>query len=98
MKKIIEPFKEYFGNNEQRQKLIKKIVDTRNFLTHYDKSLIDKSANSGRELYILYYKMEIILQLNFLQMIGFTSEDIKNIVKNCTVIKSKFESIKNLSR
>lgn len=42
--------------------------------------------------------MEIILQLNFLQMIGFTSEDIKNIVKNCTVIKSKFESIKNLSR
>lgn len=98
LKKIIEPFKEYFGNNEQRQKLIKKIVDTRNFLTHYDKSLIDKSANSGRELYILYYKMEIILQLNFLQMIGFTSEDIKNIVKNCTVIKSKFESIKNLSR
>ena len=98
LKKIIEPFKEYFGNNEQRQKLIKKIVDTRNFLTHYDKSLIDKSANSGRELYILYYKMEIILQLNFLHMIGFTSEDIKNIVKNCTVIKSKFESIKNLSR
>lgn len=98
LKKIIEPFKEYFGNNEQRQKLIKRIVDTRNFLTHYDKSLIDKSANSGRELYILYYKMEIILQLNFLQMIGFTSEDIKNIVKNCTVIKSKFESIKNLSR
>ena len=26
LKKIIEPFKEYFGNNEQRQKLIKKIV------------------------------------------------------------------------
>lgn len=97
LKKIIGPFKKYFGNNAQRQNLLKKIVDTRNFLTHYDKSLIDKSAK-GKELWILYFNMEIILNLNFLHIIGFNDEHIEDIVKNCKVIKSKFESIENLSR
>ena len=97
LKKIIGPFKKYFGNNAQRQNLLKKIVDTRNFLTHYDKSLIDKSAK-GKELWILYFNMEIILNLNFLHIIGFNDENIEDIVKNCKVIKSKFESIENLSR
>ena len=37
IKSIIDPFKDVIGTSKQRSKLIRRIVDTRNYLTHYDK-------------------------------------------------------------
>ena len=79
IKRLIEPFKDIFGNNRERKKLIIKIVDTRNYLTHYDPSLESKAAK-GRDLVILCRKIETLFQLHFLQLIGFSQEDINAIV------------------
>ena len=79
IKKLIEPFKNLFGNNKNRKKLINRVVDTRNYLTYYDQCLKPKAAE-GRDLQILCRKMEVLFQLHFLQLIGFSQKDINSIV------------------
>ena len=79
IKRLIEPFKNLLGNNRERERLIKKFVDTRNYLTHYDLSLESKAAK-GRDLGILCRRIETLFQLHFLQMIGFSQEEINSIV------------------
>jgi hypothetical protein len=78
IKRLIEPFKYLFGNNEKREKLVNRILDTRNYLTHYDLSLESK-ASKGRDLEVLCLKIEALFQLHFLQLIGFSQEEINSI-------------------
>jgi len=88
LKRIIEPFKNQLGNSSERSKLLRKIVDTRNYLTHYNEELRDNAAE-GRELWVLCQKMEIIFQLHFLKVIGFSDTEIDSVVKNCHPLKQK---------
>lgn len=75
---IIEPFKDFIGNDDEIKKLIKDIKNTRNYLTHYDKELENKAVK-GLDLYFLYLKMEAIFQLHFLEILGFTKDEIESI-------------------
>lgn len=93
LKMLIEPFKWFLGTNSERNKLLRQIVDTRNYLTHYDENLKDKLVTGG-DLWILCLKMEVIFQFHFLHVIGFTTEDIKKTVQNCTNLQNKIEGIK----
>jgi hypothetical protein len=52
---------------------IKQVRNTRNYLTHYDKSL-QKKAVKGGNLYWLTYTLEVLLQACFLKELGFPSE------------------------
>ena len=88
LKKIIEPFKEHLGTSKERSKLLRKIIDTRNYLTHYSEELKSKSTE-GNELWLLCQKMEVIFQLHFLKVIGFSEDEIKNVIENCYPLKSK---------
>jgi hypothetical protein len=90
--RIIEPFKELVGNSKERSRIITRIVDTRNYLTHYDESLKSKAA-SGKDLWSLCLKMEVFFQLHFLQVLGFTQEEIKSILDNCHQLKQKLNQI-----
>ena len=90
LKKIIEPFKEVIGNEEKRSGLINSIVITRNYLTHYDPSLESKAAK-GADLSTLCHKMELLFQLHFLQLIGFSREEIDSIVANCRSLQWKLK-------
>lgn len=90
LKKIIEPFKEHLGTSREIKKLLRKIVDTRNYLTHYSESLHDESAK-GRDLWVLCLKMEVIFNLHFLKVIGFTDEEINGVVKNSEPLKQKLK-------
>ena len=92
LKRIIEPFKDKLGNSKERDSLLRKIVDTRNYLTHYNVNLKD-SAAQGRELWGLCQKMEVIFQLHFLKVIGFSDEDISAVIKNCYPLKRKISGI-----
>ncbi|MBD1852163.1 hypothetical protein H6F87_19485 [Cyanobacteria bacterium FACHB-502] len=92
LKKIIEPFKEHLGSNDERRKLLRKIVDTRNYLTHYSEDLEAKSAE-GRELWFLCQKLEIIFQLHFLKVLGFSEAEIQNVIENCYPLKNKLNQI-----
>lgn len=92
IKSIIEPFKDVVGTSNERGKIIRSIVDTRNYLTHYDESLKPKAA-SGKDLWSLCLKMEAFFQLHFLQVLGFTQEEIKSILENCHQLQQKLNEI-----
>ena len=78
IKRMLEPFADVFGDEERRRVLINGIMDTRNYLTHYDLSLESKAAKGG-DLEVLCLKIEALFQLHFLQLIGFSQEDINSI-------------------
>jgi len=92
IKNIIEPFKEFIGTSKERSKLISTIVDTRNYLTHYDESLESKAA-SGRDLLLLCLKMEAIFQLHLLQVLGFTQEEVQSVFDRSDELQKKLKQI-----
>lgn len=92
IKRIIEPFKGHLGSSNERSKLLRKIVDTRNYFTHYSANLKVQSTE-GRELWVLCQKMEVIFQLHFLKVIGFEDADINGVVENCNPLKRKIHEI-----
>ena len=88
LKDIIEPFKDVIGNRTKPKILINRIVNSRNYLTHYDLSL-ESEAAKGEELWTICLKMELLFQLHFLHLIGFSREQIDSIVANCPQIRWK---------
>jgi len=93
IKTIIEPFKKFFGNSKQRDQLIGSIVDTRNYLTHYDESLKSKVIN-GNDLWFLCLKMEAMFQLHLLQVLGFTQAEVESVFENSFKLQQKLKIIK----
>ncbi|WP_323635757.1 HEPN domain-containing protein [Pectobacterium polaris] len=91
IKIAIEPFKEILGKNKEREKMIRSIVDTRNYLTHYDQRLKEKAATSGKQLYLLCLKMEAIFQLNILNMLGFSKNEIVSIIEKNSNLRRKIK-------
>ena len=79
LKRLVAPFRQWFGNNTEREAFIRKVVDTRNYLTHYDQSLVDKAAD-GQELHNLCEKLDALIQLNLLKAVGFQNNDIEALV------------------
>lgn len=92
IKSIIEPFKEVVGTSKKRGKIIRSIVDTRNYLTHYDKSL-ESNAASGKDLWSLCLKMEAFFQLHFLQILGFTQAEVSSVLDNSHKLQQKLKEI-----
>ena len=88
IKNIIEPYKEFFGSRSERKKLIWLITVTRNYLTHYDNDLKDEAVH-GKEIYELCNKIEAIFQLHLLQVLGFTSDEIKSVFEESLKYKVK---------
>ena len=81
LKKTISPFQRFFSNNEDNDRLIRIIVDTRNYLTHYDSNLEEK-AFKGFDLFPLCEKMEAIFKLLVFKELGFSDEEIDNIIND----------------
>ena len=92
IKKIIEPFKSHIGNGKVRSKLIRNIVNTRNYLTHYSEDL-ESVAAKGINLWELCQKMEAIFQLHLLGQLGFSNTEISSIVENNYKLKQKINEI-----
>lgn len=88
IKELINPFKEIFGNSKERNKLIHKILRTRNHLTHPDPRS-ESEAAKGEDLHTLCVKMELLFELHFLKLTGFAPEKIKSIADNCRTLQWK---------
>ena len=89
LKDIIEPFKEVIGNGTKRGKLIGKIVDKRNGLTHANPDFNLKTADEVKDLAVLCFKTELIFQLLLLKATDFSLEDINSIAANCRQLQWK---------
>ena len=87
IKELINPFfKEIIGI--KRSKLARKISVTRNYLTHYNPDL-ESEAAKGADLHVLCLKMELLFELHFLKLTGFTPEKIKSIADKCPKLRWK---------
>lgn len=88
LKNIIAPFKSLIGNSDDQKNTINGILNTRNYLTHYDKS-IESSAENGIKLHYLCQKMEAIFQLTFLSILGFNDGEILLMVEDNAAFQKK---------
>ena len=87
MQRLTDPFEKYmFG--EKRPQMIKKIVVTRNYLTHHD-SKLEQEAAKGEVLKFLCRKMNALFRLHFLKLIGFNEQEIEHIVDKCSYFKGE---------
>lgn len=90
IKLIIEPFKTHLGTSDNRLKLVRNIVDTRNYFTHFNEKLETKAAKN-KDLLKLCNKMEVIFKLLLLKEVGFTDEEINNIVKENSLLNGQWQ-------
>lgn len=88
LRRMIKPFKSSFGNKRERDSFISKVVNTRNYLTHYDDSLARQAAD-GTDLWMLSRKLEALFQLHFLRLVGMENESIISIVRRNTALRRK---------
>ena len=90
IRRMVETFNNFFGE-EEKSLLINLIVDTRNYLTHYDSDL-ELDAAKGEDLYTLCLKMELLFELHFLDLMGFSEEQIQSIADKCPKLQWKRSS------
>ena len=81
VQEMLEPFDGWFGKDEESKEFAKQVADTRNYLTHYSSGLEHRAA-MGRELIHLYEKLEILVLLRILMLIGFAKPEITSIVQS----------------
>lgn len=81
LQRLFEPYRENIGSYRRITNLIDKIVVTRNYLTHYDKTLEEK-ALKGPKLHQVCLFIEGLFQLHFLKELGFSHEEIQGVLKN----------------
>jgi len=85
---MFEPFKSSFGDKKLLKALINNIYNTRNYLTHYDRSL-ESAACEGVQLWELCMQMECLLQLHLLKKVGLSEGDINELVTENRAFKRK---------
>lgn len=79
MQRLLSPFSNHFGSAQERKRLIDKMVDTRNYLTHYDPALAARAAH-GSNLLPLISKLEALFQLHLLRLTGIEQARIDALV------------------
>ncbi|MEE3935088.1 HEPN domain-containing protein [Pseudomonas viridiflava] len=77
LKSLVAPIKKHIGSAGDVKSLVNKILDSRNYYTHYDSELEGRAAK-GMELYQLSVRMEALLKVLFLQKLGFEGERLEN--------------------
>ena len=92
IERLVEPFASWFGSNSsEREVFIRRIRDTRNYLTHYDGETTKKRADRPDELFALYREMEALLQLHLLSLIGFDHSSIGSLVEQNARLRRKLK-------
>ena len=87
--KMIEPFSELFGTDSARKGFVDRIVSTRNFLTHYDPKSRNRAVTDPEDLFRLYGRLEGLVQLHMLKLLGIDGERIKKITMQYGPLKDK---------
>lgn len=88
--KMIEPFRDFYGSNRERNSFIDAVVDMRNHLIHSDSDL-SESTSDTKEMYILSMKLQSLFQLHFLKILGMDGKNIEEIVRKNDVLRRNLE-------
>jgi hypothetical protein len=92
LKSLFSGFEEVFGGKKELKGLISYIVNTRNYLTHYDKSLHKKSAKAS-DLHKLCLALEALFQLHMARMCGFSIEEVIELCSRSELFRRKISDI-----
>ena len=80
LKDLFEKYKEVVDDFiEDKDIFINRVVDTRNYLTHYDKNLREKAVD-GEQLYYVTQQLKIVIVICLLSELGFNFKEIKNLL------------------
>lgn len=91
LRDLISDFAPVFGDDEAISQFIRKVVDTRNYFTHYDDAL-RKRAVQGIDLWPLCQQMEAFFQLVLLRGIGFSKEKVIDLVHRSQRFQDKLKA------
>ncbi|MFT3831338.1 MAG: hypothetical protein QM691_16700 [Opitutaceae bacterium] len=75
----MRPFEKHFGDEAARKDLIRRIVATRNYFTHYDEKL-SAFASHNYDLWILCEKASLLFVFVVLDLVGVTPAQIDALV------------------
>ena len=79
--RLIAPFREYFGSAEERKRFVRKVVVTRNYMAHHDVTLSESAAKRD-EMVDLNERLNGLLQLSILKIIGFSDDAIRSAARD----------------
>lgn len=77
----LAPFGSWFRDNEHDKDFAKRVSDTRNYFTHYPRHLKGNYQDS-EQLMSLHIKLEVLLLLHILQLVGFNESQLSQIISN----------------
>ena len=89
IRRMIAPFRDLFGNDSARSKFTNQVVKTRNYLTHYDHGIKNEAVTEPEELLQLHSKLEALVQLHLLQLLGIEDDHIKAIATRYPPLQQK---------
>lgn len=85
-KRIKHIFEEYpqtvdfvVGSSKDKNTFVNKVVDTRNYRTHFDESLESRAARGG-ELHEINDKLRHLMEMCFMAEIGFEDDEIRKAI------------------
>jgi hypothetical protein len=73
-------------------KFVGSVVDTRNYLTHLDKSK-EQSALKGKQLYFAFNNLKALLVSCILKRIGISDAIVEKALKNKNLVNSNWKDI-----
>ena len=79
VRQMICPFNDLFGTESARKTFVNQVVNTRNYLTHYDQDIKNQAVNDPQELLRLHHKLEALVQLHLLKLLGIDPDRIGNL-------------------
>jgi hypothetical protein len=75
---VIDRYPGIIGKSKDKKQFINNVIDTRNYLTHYDSKLKERAATDVKGLYDITQRLKHMLELCFLAELGFDETEIKN--------------------
>ena len=81
VEEMMMPFETWFRDNQKSEDFAREVSKTRNYLTHYS-SKSRKNYLNINQLMTLHIKLEILLLLHLLKIVGFTDCQIYQIIDN----------------
>ena len=86
---MITPFDDLFGTKSTRATFVNQVVTTRNYLTHYDPGIRDQAVTEPQELLQLCSRLEALVQLHLLRLLGIDKDRIRNMATQYSPLRRK---------
>jgi len=94
LKRMIEPFRKFYGSESERNSFVGAVVNVRNQIVHSDTEL-PKSPSDTKKTFVLCAKLQSLLQLHLLRIIGMDGKNIEKIIKENDDLRSNLELSEN---